>query len=211
MLKVDKTPEPTFFTEFNALRNSGDTSNNWQELGPPYKEPLYEHLLKKEQKEYCPYCERKIYYDEMANIKSYRIEHIYPRNPYSDKTFEYENLIVCCNGEGEKSTCDVAKGNKFDEVLFINPVKENPTDHLYHSLSDGKIEPLYENCEKSIYTIKLLNLNDDLLVRARIDFVDVVLEKSYELESFDVLKEYSETENFPTLCQQLLENHELIN
>jgi len=216
MLRIIKGEEPEFFTNFNKLRKSGETYDDWDEIDTDVKEQLFKHLLVDEQSEYCPYCERKILYVEPSGKKKYRIEHIYPRKGddgagYKEKTFEYQNLIVSCDGTwiGKEKTCDHAKAGKFDEGLFINPVEENPINFLKYSMDDGEISPVKENGEQDYhranYTIDLLQLNAEPLKHARRGYIDLLIEKSSEADFLDVLNEWSNTRDFPSLTRNLID------
>ena len=216
MLKVSKKYEPDFFTKFNELRNEGETYDDWSELDSITKEQLYKHILKNEQIEYCAYCEQKFPYLEPPKLKNYRIEHIWPRSLYPEKTFEYKNLLVTCdNQKGKEKTCDHSKENSFDSELFINPVTCDPTMLLTHSLADGEINPVvvdedHPDYARATYTIKLLNLNAKRLTLARQELIEEILRMIGEEELFNVLEDWVDTHNFPTLINQILENRDLL-
>jgi len=217
MLKVSKEKEPEFFINFNILRNEGETYNDWAEMDKDTKEQLYKYILKNEQNEYCVYCEQKFTYLEPPKMKNYHIEHIWPRDPYKDKTFEYQNLIVTCDDQKDKEkTCDHSKGNKFDPTLFINPVTCDPTILLSHSLADGEINPAvvdeeHPDYKRATYTIELLNLNAKRLTLARQELIDEILEMIGEAKLFSVLEDWLDTHSFPTLIEQILENRDLLS
>jgi uncharacterized protein (TIGR02646 family) len=94
----------------------------------------------------CTYCE-----DSLAD----EVEHIYPKNVYPDKCFEWENyLYACgpCNGPKNDKFAVFPKGKKNyvvvnpkrgalpikpinGEIAFINPRSENPLDYAILDLS----------------------------------------------------------------------------
>jgi len=216
MLNINKLQEPESFTNFNVLRNTGETFDDWRELDSNTKEELYQHILVNEQTECCAYCEQKFPYLELPKIKNYRIEHIYPRDTYKEKTFDYDNLIVTCDDQKDKiKTCDHSKANNFNSDLFINPVTENPSEFLRHNLADGEITPVVNYSEnishqRARYTIELLNLNAKRLASAREEFINEILDYITEPELHSVLVDWKETKNFPTLISQLLEDYEIV-
>ena len=212
MLKIIKGEEPEFFADFNILRKSGETYDDWDEIDTEVKEQLFKQILIHEQNEYCPYCERKMLYVEPPEKKKYRIEHIYPRNGgYKEKTFEYQNLLVSCDGTwvSKERTCDNAKADKFNEELVINPVKENPIQFLKYSMDDGEISSVEESgkqgYQRAEYTIDLLQLNAEPLKHARRVYIDLLLEKSSEPYFLNVLNDWSDTKDFPSLTKNLID------
>lgn len=94
--------------------------------------------------ERCVYCE---------DSKGDEIEHIYPKNLYPEKCFDWENYVYACG------TCNSPKNNKFaifrhdngeyqevnlqpisqspiGEIVFINPRVDNPLDFSLLDLDD---------------------------------------------------------------------------
>ncbi len=131
----------------------------------------------------CNYCE-----DNQGN----QVEHIYPKNIYPGKCFDFDNyLIACgiCNGPKsdrfalfiDNSKIDVSPKRRQDpveppygEALLVNPRIENPFEYIeldipgtfyFTAVNDEKDSLEYHKAE---YTIELLKLNSrDVLVEAR--------------------------------------------
>lgn len=129
----------------------------------------------------CNYCE-----DSNAN----QVEHIYPKNYYPEKCFDWENYCYACG------PCNQPKSDKFavfendtneevnlkelqedtpppdGQVLLLDPRAEDPLKCLFLDTKDTfKFVP-YQEGEKDIrraeYTIEVLGLNSrSHLVRAR--------------------------------------------
>jgi len=85
---------------------------------------------------------------------------------------------------------------------------------LSYSLDDGEINPVVTDAEhldyeRATYTIGLLNLNAKRLTLARQDLIEEILEMIGEPEIFNVLENWVDTHNFPTLISQILDNRDL--
>lgn len=167
MLKVNKEQEPNFLLEYKK-KYSPKSWNDYNKDDIRIK--IKENILLIEQKEYCPYCEKRIY-----DNNEYHIEHIKPRDSYPKKFQNYDNLLVSCN---EKNSCGIYKKNKYDNK-FVNPVVDNPENYFTYNIANGEIIPK-SNDEKSneyiraVYTIKILNLNCYELKEARKAFIDIL-------------------------------------
>ena len=133
------------------------------------KRKLKEYILEKEQNWLCGYCEAKLedtfIREKREDKELIHIEHIKPKHlDYDNLSFEYYNLLVSCSGKcftdkNKPLTCGHKKGNKFDENLFLNPIKEiNIRDYFIYT-DKGHIGSSSKNEEKSKYTMKLLDLN----------------------------------------------------
>ena len=180
MQKIDKGIEPSFFTEFKEKNNP----KSWKDYDKhPIKGELKEHMLIEEQEGYCPYCERAIHDEEECHI-----EHIRPKgtNEYAHLFQDYDNLLVSCD---HQRTCGYFKKGDFSNN-FINPVEDDPKKFLEFDLYTGKIKPLQKeghlDCQKAIYTIKTLNLNEKGLLNERVNFLSMIsgMQQSYETNEF---------------------------
>jgi len=207
MQKVNKCAEPEYFKDFKKKLKP----KNWDELPNEISLKLRADLIA-EQNEYCPYCERHVGENDPSHI-----EHIYPRNPQKplrklqEKEFDYQNLIASCQN---KKTCGSAKGNNFDEQLFINPVSEEPMDFLTHKGDTGKIQPLQNN-QKGLYTTEILKLNDKTLVESRKAWhlqLSGLSGSSREemVENVKWLLEIQPKPNFPSIIQYHIDNYDVL-
>jgi len=80
-------------------------------------------------RERCMFCE---------DSRGTDIEHFWPKAPYKEKAFVWENMLWACAG------CNRMKGNRFglDEKqapLLIDPTSEDPWDFLYFDPHTGNI------------------------------------------------------------------------
>ena len=133
------------------------------------KRKLKEYILEKEQNWLCGYCEAKLedtfIREKREDKELIHIEHIKPKHlDYDNLSFEYYNLLVSCSGKcftdkNKPLTCGHKKGDKFDENLFLNPVKEKDIRDYFIYTENGNIGMSLKNKEKSKYTMELLELN----------------------------------------------------
>ncbi len=116
------------------------------------------------------------------------ISNIYIK-PKSDpkNRFDYDNLIVSCNGkeclllgddvddyEGDVHSCGHKKNETFDEVLFVSPVTEKNTSDFFHfDKEDGRIVSNPEFSEpdrkRAEYSIGLLRIDNARLNHYRLN------------------------------------------
>ena len=133
------------------------------------KRVLKKYLLESEQNWLCGYCEAKLKetFDREEREKKdlIHIEHIKPKHLDSDNlTFDYYNLLVSCSGKcftdkNQPLTCGHKKGDKFDEVLFLDPTKIKDIREYFIYTNEGYIGASSKNKERAIYTMKLLELD----------------------------------------------------
>ena len=160
--------KPDFYEEdIKDLRNELQQANNedkknyWDKYNSTKKRKLREYMLEKEQNEVCGYCECRI------DLNSSHIEHIEPKsNNYDLLTFEYDNLIVSCNGTCFSSTltpdtCGHKKDSTFNKKLFLNPTTETKIEKHFKYKEDGDIKESNRKNKKAKYTLKLLNLTEN--------------------------------------------------
>lgn len=152
MLKITKSSEPAFFTDFKKIH----TPQDWAGLSPVRSE-LRNYLIKNEQTvasvALCTYCERKV------TLTSSHIDHIKPKDPsgnYARFFTDYQNLTVSCLST---NSCGQIKGNNYNGE-FINPVEENPADFMTYELSTAKIVHINDNLKQRVeQTCAMLGLN----------------------------------------------------
>lgn len=89
-----------------------------------------QNVILEEQGYICAYCNRRIHKGDPFNDEQLKIEHIEPKSIYSDKTFDYYNMVGACHGDQRKTDneqetlprsvhCDVKKDkNEIPKGLF---------------------------------------------------------------------------------------------
>ena len=70
------------------------------------------------------------------------IDHFYPKEGFPTGTFDHQNYVLCC------TACGRFKGSQFPidvngAPLLINPLKENPWDHIEFDPITGCLSPKY--------------------------------------------------------------------
>jgi len=200
VLRVNKNIEPAFLLEFKR-KSTPKTWNDYNDGN--IKIDIKTFILKNEQSEYCPYCEKAIY-----NINEGHIEHIKPRDLFPKLFQEYNNMVVSCN---EKNSCGNAKQNKYSKE-FINPVIENPKEFLTFNLASGEIIPTYKDAQdirnkRALYTITLLNLNNYILKDARKNLIQILEVYRENYDEFACYLQYflDDGHSFPSLIKFYME------
>ncbi len=161
---IQKLESPECLTQLAEQHATEEQA--WDALKNPEKAQVHKQILQAEQKNLCAYCERKI-----EKVEDSHLEHIYPQSKWTDKRFEYHNLIVSCNGgqcsdidqhvyDGiQHHSCGHRKENDFLAEKFLNPVEQTEiTAHFIYDIDTGEIQASEKAPEKSRYTIGLLNL-----------------------------------------------------
>jgi len=168
MLDLTIKSEPQFFIIYKK-RNSGI---NYSQIDSGIRQNLRKNILL-EQKSQCFYCEKKI----EDNMDKIHIDHVKQQSAYQNLSCEYKNMVISCNGNGEKHCGKYKdKNGKWDDEKYIrlipdNPLlAENPSDS-FKFISNGKIAPKTSLDEdkksRAQNTIEYLNLNDNNLVKSR--------------------------------------------
>jgi uncharacterized protein (TIGR02646 family) len=186
--------------------------------GTKVKRELANHLYK-EQKGLCIYCQQS-FSEALTNkyLSNFsHIEHIKPksRKKYPKYTFDHNNLTLSCNGfdcnilenEKEKEFCGHNKNEKFNSNLFLNPIEIKDIEKYFAYKINGEIQ-ISEELEtderkKSEYMIKILDLNNPILVDMRKNAYYIA--KNYDTEIDELLNEKEKIlPNFFSMLKQLL-------
>jgi uncharacterized protein (TIGR02646 family) len=123
------------------------------------KQDLRGELLT-EQGSLCCYCQQRIF----NNTKTV-IEHLLPKgvSKYAHLTFEYDNLLACCNGKERKDTPSVQPAfcghKKADFEIDVTPLQADCEQHFtYGLLADDKVEivPFSTEARKTVETLGLI-------------------------------------------------------
>lgn len=189
MKKIDKTESPAFFSDY-IKRNK---PKHWNDISF-IRDDLRKHIYN-EQGGCCAYTE--IHLKDHSNNHCH-IDHFKTRNLHPELAFDYKNLIVACNSDdyGAKHKDKQVK-KKEDYTQLINPVEENPTDHIEYTFT-GRITA-HQDSPKGKQTIQYFNLNNKRLIERRKEC----------LRAIDSMEEFSEDElvkligEFETMIRQL--------
>jgi uncharacterized protein (TIGR02646 family) len=157
MMKLTRTPAPTFLTEnaetwglaWEARKREGKFFH-WHQVDNENVREILLKLLSEMSAEHCAYCDRSDSAEE--------IDHFKPKRDFPRIAFEWTNLFPCC------SVCNKAKGDQYDENL-LRPDEKNYMFELYfnYNATTGELEPNnIDNTaqERANITIKILKLNE---------------------------------------------------
>lgn len=178
-------------TEFDAWLQKRKTLPVWKDWRGKVKQRLYAHLLD-EQKGLCIYCQQAI--PEKANRQNSdqarsHIDHIRPRNLYSELTFIHCNLSVSCEGfdcaatkQSEKEFCGHWKEDEYDENQFLHPFELQDIEEYFEYDIEGRIFANHVKSDseqqKANYMIKILALNHKELERLRVTTYSQMLDEN---------------------------------
>jgi uncharacterized protein (TIGR02646 family) len=98
--------------------------------------------------ERCMYCSDSVGTD---------IEHFWPKAPYPERMFEWQNLLLCCSG------CGTFKGSTFPlshgDPLLVDPCVDDPWLHIDFNPETGILTALGDS-EMGKETVAVLRLDE---------------------------------------------------
>lgn len=119
-----------------------------------YKHPTNKQALASAASGKCMYCEAAI-----SHVNFGHIEHIKPKESFSELTFVWDNLGYACD------RCNNSKGSKyFPRTPLLDPYSEDPAGHL---LAYGPFVFCRDGSERGELTINEIDLNRAQLVELR--------------------------------------------
>ena len=148
------------------------------------------------QKSLCCYCESRI----SSKKEAHHIEHFEERHDMPTAVYKYENMLLSCQVDQNKTTDDESEEaagnrksniscghgkeegrhgkNKIDNLLLLNPTTKGVAELF--SYMDGIVEPnkicTVEQAQQVEYTQKRLNLNSINLKDNRKDLINQTIE-----------------------------------
>lgn len=213
MIHINKQEEPSEILEWKRkFKNKNKRNANYDDITKDCKlingkqtakEVLKEKLIG-EQLGICCYC-----CNQISHADSH-IEHFRPkgREEYKTLTLSYENLHASCQGiYHSMDTCGHNKHGDFDEQLMISPLEEDCESHFTYN-EFGEISAK-NNDKRADYTIQVLNLDDERLVKAReiaiqcSGVLDAVSEEDRELYQ-EIYRTVDQNGNLPQFCDAIL-------
>jgi uncharacterized protein (TIGR02646 family) len=167
----------------------------------------------------CCYCQRGLEGNNSnENLSTSVYEHLFPKDIYPSKMFNYDNLLTSCEG-GKKSDepyetrpkwCDY---HKHDEEILISPLNQNCEGEFEYiiNFSEKETQILVQGVsDKSNKTIEVLNLNVPQLKNLRGAVISGLILENNELidkEDIKTLLKYYQKEFTDT--QQKIDNNEI--
>ena len=158
MKHIVKSKEPQVLLDFkNEYRTKHQKDAAYNDITTNVKENL-KIVLSAEQHFICCYCMKRI-----KNHNSH-IEHIKPQAQFPNATLDYNNLLVSCDGiKDSKEHCGQRKKGWYNAKDFLTPLDPNCEKIFTYNVT-GVMDATAQNGK---LTIKKLNLNSHLLIRAR--------------------------------------------
>lgn len=190
MIKLTRPPEPQVLCDHREEWTQGimELVNKYKEyknIPSNEKEAALKHYrhddirntLKKSSFNKCAFCE-----GIPAETGFAEVEHFHPKSIYTDKAFEWKNLLYSCKA------CNNKKLNHDTQLQpIINPYDIDPRD--YFTYTDIMIEPKAgENHDIAEKTIEVCGLSDKRLFSARGDIL--VNFRIFEADIREALKEF---------------------
>jgi uncharacterized protein (TIGR02646 family) len=195
MRYIEKKSIPQFFEQEKQSRNF-DENTAWKRFGNPCKQALTQYI-KHEQNDLCIYCECDL------NSTSIHLEHLAPQETHFHLRFDYNNLTVSCDGfdcesQKFKQSCGHRKNNEYDEILFINPIKEKDINSYFAFIKDGDHEGAIvpallseDRMKRAAYMIKILRLDSEFLRLRRKAAKDALIDFVLNYPDLDIDSELS--------------------
>lgn len=154
MQKINKNNQmPTNSAKWISKNKKAD----WKDLPNEYRQEINQQL-NEEQHGLCCYCCQSL------ENKSTSIEHLYCRDRYPKKCFNYDNLLLSCQTSKQ---CNHAKANK---ELSLHPLMKECDIEIKINLA-GELIAYSTRAEEAI---QLLNLNNKKLCYFRKSLLDMI-------------------------------------
>lgn len=164
-------------------QNINDGARSKFRLSNPQKREVF-GKLHLSQKGLCCYCECEI------DNENCHLEHFHERSDQPDKTYDYDNFLLSCQGESTPSEDEETDEERVDRVqnircghgkeesrhnevavnydLLLNPIQNNGTIIRYNAR--GRLvsrTDVQADIDKVYYTLNRLNLNSQRLINQR--------------------------------------------
>lgn len=170
-----KVPELSLLNELEIMQQKlSETDEDAREVFDSKTDlkDLLRRSLFDEQHGFCAYCMSPLVLPTKYSLTRVTIEHYIPLSKSRDTVFDYNNLLLVCDGgqyvdspEGKKGVvcCDKSRG---DAELFIDPKNPEHIEHLHYT-DQGII--YYENPQDDDEDKIKQNINIDLQLNGRWD------------------------------------------
>ncbi len=165
--------------EPGTLKTYRETTPNASYVGFVDTGQSLKKALLEEQGHLCAYCMKRISLKrsnlgrgEQATKPMVEVEHYLSQKEFPEKDLDYTNMLGVCNGFSQGDIhCD--KSRLETRLKVLNPLEKQVEKLVAYSL-DGRILPA-KQVEEVEHDLKLLNLNNENLKKARRDAVDIAM------------------------------------
>lgn len=189
------------YKDFHIRFHYKSGSDLWKKFDSDDKIKTFNHILRT-QKYLCAYCEQQL--DEKpTNYDISHLDHLHPKSKveYRHLTFNYENLVVSCNGfdvsnyrnsvtriaESNNPTnesrvfCGPRKDDDYNAELFLNPTKEIDIEEYFcYTREYDEIDPskiLYSVIPNEEQTDDVQQKKADYMINELLNLNDEKLKK----------------------------------
>lgn len=138
-----------------AADPSAEAKRLWEMKGKAFEEIRQALRVMASGIERCMYCEDSVGTD---------IEHFWPKTDYPLLAFDWGNYLIACSGCNSNYKRTQFPRDPQGLPLLLNPVEEEPLDHLAFSPSTGRYEP---TTPKGTASEEVYGLNRDTLTQGR--------------------------------------------
>lgn len=129
---------------------------------------------------WCAYCESFMGSD-------WHIEHLWPRDHHSQRTFDWDNLFASCNRRETYGKYKDTRGRPYSPEDLIDPCREDPDNFLIFA-ADGTVQPRADlkdaGLRRATTTIRVFNLNYPVLKLERSLVINTLMSSEPDIESF---------------------------
>lgn len=146
-------------------------------------------------------------YTELPLEKDIHIDHFRKRSLYPKQVFDWRNLVVDEKDKAYGAACKdkMVQGCK-DYDLLINPIMEDP--HAFFTYQEnGNMIPRMslsrEDRERADFTIKVFNLNHEVLRRKRMDLMMLVEDYRRGGLDWEEMKVSLSAYGFPSVLEEM--------
>ena len=197
MIKLIRPPEPQILSDNCAKWTQGimeliETYGEYKKIPASAKEAALKHYrhddirsaLKESSFNKCAFCE-----GIPAETGFAEVEHFHPKSIYTDKTFEWTNLLYSCKACNNKKL-----NHDTQQQPIINPYDLDPSNSFTYT--DIMIEPKAgANHDIAEKTIEVCGLSDKRLFSARGDIL--VSFRIFEADIREALEEFDQASTSP--------------
>ena len=190
---MHKLNRPTQPNELMEAKQAYTGNISQDEAWKSFNKESVRESLKNAQDGLCAYCEIKL-------SQETRIDHFKPKKLDYRLTFDWDNLVLSCDGI---DSCDNKKGGKFEEY-WINPYTTDPAG-MFKFYSDGQIVGVTQEAQK---VIEDFGLDSPRLEKKREGILTRLKQTILALESEPEALKYflqEDAEMFPTAYKQIID------
>ena len=190
MRYISKGNEPQIISNYRMLRQNAGQIVSYPDF--PQAEDLND-ILRTEQRNICCYCLQSINHFQTPNEAGSHNEHLIPQKGANGNTLlqmDYNNIYACCNYTKDFPNEDSYCGEHKADKLITNFIQQHECRTFFKYNSAGEILPngyyetedefikhentLPQNQKNALKTIKVLNLNQSVLKKRRVDLINQI-------------------------------------